>query len=48
MYKKILMLAALALITACSENTKNDDLALAAQDSYNEASTLISKAWSYG
>lgn len=48
MYKKILMLAALAFITACSENTKNDDLTLAAQDSYNEARTLVSKAISYG
>jgi len=48
MYKKILMLAALAFITSCSENTKNDDLALAAQDSYNEARTLVSKAMSYG
>lgn len=47
MYIKILIVAALALISACSENTKNDDLALAAQDSYNEASTLVSKARSY-
>ncbi len=48
MYKKILLLAALVIVTACSENTKNDDLAMAAEDSYNEASTLVSEAKSYG
>ena len=47
MYKRIIMIAAFALITACSETTKNDDLELAAQDSYNDASTLVGKAISY-
>lgn len=47
MYKKLLLLAALILITACSSSYKKDDLQINAEDSYSNASTLIGKAKSY-
>ena len=47
MYKKLLILITITLITACSGNATKDTLQLTAEDSYTKASTLISKAWSY-
>jgi hypothetical protein len=47
MYIKLLLLITITLITACSANATKDTLQLAAEDSYTEASRLISKAWSY-
>ena len=47
MYKKLLLLITITLITACSGNATKDTLQLIAEDSYTKASRLISKAWSY-
>jgi nucleoid-associated protein YgaU len=47
MYKKLLILTALYLITACAGNSINDDLLQDAEDNYTDAGTMISKARSY-
>jgi len=47
MYKKLLLLITITLITACSGNATKDTLQLTAEDSYTKASSLISKARSY-
>jgi nucleoid-associated protein YgaU len=48
MYKRLLIIATLALISACAGNSKDDEQQLiAAEESYNEASALINKARSY-
>lgn len=47
MYKKLLLLITITLITACSGNATKDTLQLTAEDSYTKASRLISKARSY-
>lgn len=48
MYKTLLMLGTLVLITACAGNSKDDELLAAAEESYSEASALVSEARSYG
>ena len=48
MYKRLLIIATLALISACAGNSKDDEQQLiAAEESYNEAIALINKARSY-
>ena len=48
MHKRLLIIATLMLISACAGNSKEDEQQLiAAEESYNEAITLINKARSY-
>ena len=48
MYNRLLIIATLALISACAGNSKDDGQQLiAAEESYNEANALINKARSY-
>lgn len=47
MFKRLLILVAFSLITACAGNAVNDDLLQAAEESYNDASTVINKARAY-
>jgi len=47
MYKKLLIVSILFLITSCSGISKNDDARLMAELNFNEANTVVDKAKSY-